>query len=67
VSGPALEVTHLLQNPLGHPAPAGEPGDIVRVSDGTLTIYLTPREFDESTEQQLRYRLAAEGRTRSKA
>jgi ribosomal protein L9 len=67
VSGPALEVTRLLQNPLGHPAPEGARGDIVRVSDGTRTIYLTPREFDEATEQQLRYRLAAEGRTRSRA
>jgi hypothetical protein len=67
VNGPALEVTRLLQNPLGHPAPDGERGDIVRVSDGTRAIYLTPREFDEATEQQLRYRLAAEGRTWSSA
>jgi ribosomal protein L9 len=67
VNGPALEVTRLLQNPLGVPAPEGERGDIVRVSDGSRTIYLTPREFDEATEQQLRYRLAAEGRTRSNA
>ena len=67
MSGPALEVTRLLQNPLGQPAPEGARGDIVRVSDGTRTIYLTPREFDEATEQQLRYRLAAEGRTRSTA
>ena len=67
MNGPALEVTRLLQNPLGDPAPEGERGDIVRVSDGLLTIYLTPREFDEATEQQLRYRLAAEGRTRSNA
>ena len=64
---PALEVTRLLQNPLGDPAPEGERGDIVRVSDGSRTIYLTPREFDEATEQQLRYRLAAEGCTRSNA
>ena len=67
MNGPALEVTRLLQNPLGDPAPEGARGDIVRVSDGLLTIYLTPREFDEATEQQLRYRLAAEGRTRSNA
>jgi hypothetical protein len=67
VNGPALEVTRLLQNPLGDPAPEGERGDIVRVSDRSRTIYLTPREFDEATEQQLRYRLAAEGRTRSSA
>jgi ribosomal protein L9 len=67
VNGPALEVTRLLQNPLGDPAPEGEQGDIVRVSDGSRTIYLTPQEFDEATEQQLRYRLAAEGRIRSNA
>jgi hypothetical protein len=67
VNGTPLQVTRLLQNPLGQPAPDGEPGDIVRVSDGTRTLYLTPREFDEASEQQLRYRLAAEGRTRSSA
>jgi hypothetical protein len=67
VSGSPIEVARLLQNPLGQPAPEGERGDIVRVSDGTSTIYLTPREFDETTEQQLRYRLAAEGGTRSSA
>jgi len=67
VSGPPLQVTRLLQNPLGDPAPEGERGDIVRVSDGTRTIYLTPREFDEATERQLRYRLAAEGQTRHTA
>jgi hypothetical protein len=67
MTGPDLEVTRLLQNPLGHPAPDGEQGDIVRVSDGTRTVYLTPKEFDEASERQLRYRLAAEGRTRSSA
>jgi hypothetical protein len=67
MTGPELEVTRLLQNPLGHPAPEGERGDIVRVSDGTRTLYLTPQEFEEAGEQQLRYRLAAEGRTRSTA
>jgi hypothetical protein len=67
MTGPALEVTRLLQNPLGRPAPEGERGDIVRVSDGTRTLYLTPQEFDEASDQQLRYRLAAEGRSRSSA
>jgi hypothetical protein len=67
MTGPDLEVTRLLQNPLGHPAPDGEQGDIVRVSDGTRTVYLTPKEFDEASERQLRYRLAAEGRTQSSA
>jgi hypothetical protein len=67
VNGPRLEVTRLLQNPLGQPAPEGERGDIVRVTDGTSTLYLTPQEFDETSEPQLRYRLAAEGRSRSRA
>ena len=67
MNGVPLQVTRLLQNPLGHPAPDGEPGDIVRISDGTRTLYLTPREYEEATEQQLRYRLAAEGRSRSTA
>ena len=62
-----LAVTRLLQNPLGHPAPDGARGDIVRVSDGTSTIYLTPQEYEDATEPQLRYRLAAEGRSRSSA
>ena len=52
-----LVVTRLLQNPLGQPAPAGTRGDMVRVSDGTATIYLTPVEFDEASEPQLRYLL----------
>jgi len=60
-----LDVTRLLQNPLGQPAPEGARGDIVRISDGARTIYLTPQEFDDCSEQQLRYRLAAEGRTRT--
>lgn len=64
---PPFDVTRLLQNPLGEPAPDGARGDIVRLSDGTSTIYLTPQEFDDATEQQLRYRLAAEGRIRSSA
>lgn len=53
-----LRVTRLLQNPLGEPAPPGSRGDIVRVSDGISTIYLTPREFDNATDAQLRYLLA---------
>lgn len=62
-----LAVTRLLQNPLGQTAPDGARGDIVRVSDGMSTIYLTPQEFEDATEQHLRYRLAAEGRSRSSA
>jgi hypothetical protein len=57
----ALTVTRLLQNPLGQPAPEGARGDIVRVSDGTRSVYLSPHEYEQATEQQLRYQLAAEG------
>ena len=53
-----LEVTRLLQNPLGQAAPDGARGDIVRVSDGTVAIYLTPAEFDAAGEPELRYLLA---------
>lgn len=53
-----LEVTRLLQNPLGQQAPAGARGDIVRVSDGTVAIYLTPAEFDAASKADLRYELA---------
>jgi hypothetical protein len=62
-----LAVTRLLQNPLGQPAPEGARGDIVRVSDGTQTIYLSPLEYEQATEEQLRYRLAAEGWNRPSA
>jgi hypothetical protein len=53
-----LDVRRLLQNPMGEPAPPGARGDIVRVSDGTATIYLTPAEYDGISERELRYRLA---------
>jgi hypothetical protein len=53
-----LEVQRLLQNPMGEPAPPGARGDIVRVSDGTATIYLTPAEYELASERDLRYRLA---------
>jgi hypothetical protein len=53
-----LDVSGILQIPLGAPAPAGSRGDIVRVSDGVSTIHLTPREFDEATHADLRYLLA---------
>lgn len=60
----ALEVTRLLQNPLGQVAPAGQRGDMVRVSDGVATIYLDPAEFDSESEDSLRAMLAlAEPRT----
>jgi hypothetical protein len=50
-------VTRLLQNPHGQPVREGDRGDIVRVSDGATTIYLTPREYDDVSERQLRYLL----------
>ena len=53
-----LVVTRLLQNPLGAPAPAGQRGDMVRVSDGTVSIYLTPNEFDTIDAQRLGFLLA---------
>lgn len=54
----SLQVTRLRQNPLGQLAPAGEPGDIVRVTDGHAVIFLLPAEFDRATEADLRYLLA---------
>ncbi len=60
-----LVVVRLLQNPLGQPAPAGHRGDIVRVSDGTVAVYLTPQEFEEADEAQLRYLLAQRAAERS--
>jgi hypothetical protein len=57
----ALQVTRLLQNPLGEPAPAGTVGDIVRISDSLATIYLTPRDYDSMTDARLRYLLARGG------
>lgn len=53
-----LVVTRLLQNPLGEQARPGERGDIVRVTDGESTIYLTPDEFEAATDATLRYELA---------
>jgi hypothetical protein len=41
-------------------APAGEPGDIVRVTDGHAVLFLLPAEFDRATEADLRYLLARE-------
>ena len=54
----SLSITRLLQNPMGEPAPPGSAGDIVVVTDGTSTIYLTPAEYDTASEVDLRYRLA---------
>ena len=54
-----LVVTRLLQNPLGGIAPDGARGDIVRVSDGRATVYLTPAEYDVTDEIEIRAQLAA--------
>lgn len=56
---PKLRVTRLLQNPLGHVAPEGQRGDLVRVTDGRATVYLVPYEFEMATESRLRDMLAA--------
>jgi hypothetical protein len=53
-----LDVTRLLQNPLGAVAEPGTRGDLVRVSDGLATIYLLPHEYDQSDERGLRWLLA---------
>lgn len=55
-----LSVVRLLQNPLGQVAPAGERGDMVRVSDGRVSLFLLPTEFEAADEQRLRWLLAQE-------
>jgi hypothetical protein len=57
----ALKVTRLLQNPLGHVAPAGQRGDIVRVTDGAATVYLDPAEYETASEASLRAMLTVAG------
>jgi ribosomal protein L9 len=53
-----LVATRLLQNPLGQPAAPGSRGDIVRVTDGRVTIYLLPHEYDAAEDRDLRWQLA---------
>ena len=55
-----LSVVRLLQNPLGQQAPAGERGDLVRVSDGRARVYLLPSEFDAASPATLRWMLASQ-------
>ena len=55
-----LTVVRLLQNPLGAEAPAGERGDMVRVSDGRARVYLLPGEYDVVTPATPRWMLARE-------
>ncbi|HZZ46770.1 MAG TPA: hypothetical protein VFE65_07790 [Pseudonocardia sp.] len=54
-----LDITRLLQSPLGQVAPPGERGDMVRVSDGRTKVYLGPDEFDRASEADLRALLAS--------
>ena len=58
----ALTVVRLLQNPLGAEAPPGERGDMVRVSDGEVHIYLLASEFDMVSLATLRVMLARQPR-----
>jgi hypothetical protein len=58
-----FEVTRLVQNPLGAVAPAGQRGDIVRVSNEWATVYLDPAEFERATEGGL-LRMLAEANKR---
>ena len=55
-----LSVVRLLQNPLGQVAPEGERGDLVRVSDGRVSLFLLPSEFETADEKRLRWLLAQE-------
>lgn len=57
-----LTVTRLRQNPLGERAPVGECGDIVKISDGMTTLYLTPGEYEMATEDKIRFLLAKDGK-----
>lgn len=59
-----LDVTRLLLSPMGQPAPEGAPGDIVRVSDGTVTLYMDPAEHDAGDDRTIRYLLASQGTIR---
>lgn len=58
VTAETLTVVRLLQNPLGEEAPAGERGDMVRISDGRSRVYLLPSEYDMATPATLRWLLA---------
>ena len=57
----SFSVVRLLQNPLGAIAPEGQRGDLVRVSDGTSTVYLMPWEFEAADDRDLRWLLARQG------
>lgn len=61
-----LVVARLLQSPLGQEAEPGQRGDMVRISDGRAKIYLTPDEFDEASDDDLRV-LLVEARREARA
>lgn len=53
-----FKILRLVQNPLGQPAPPGQRGDIVRVSNEWSTIYLDPGEFERMSEAAIRRMLS---------
>jgi hypothetical protein len=59
-----LHITRLLLNPMGEPAPDGERGDMIRISDGTSTMYMDPADFEASDDRTIRYLLASQGGNR---
>lgn len=59
-----LEATRLLLTPICHRAPTSSPGDVVRVTDGTTTIYLEPADYDTADETQLRALIRARAMAR---
>lgn len=58
-----LQATRLSLTPFCHIAPPTSLGDIIRVTDGTTTVYLDPTDYDAADETQLRALLA--GRLRN--
>lgn len=58
----AVTVARLLQSPRGAPAPEAAAGDMVRVSDSSSTVYLSPTEYDQATNADLRYLPVKNGR-----
>lgn len=53
-AGGPIDATRLLLTPICHVAPAGVPGDVVRVRDGAVTIYLLPEDYEAADEASLR-------------
>ena len=57
-----ITATRILQDPLGTPAPPGQPGDLIKVSDGRTSVYLEPRDYEQASPEHLRWLLAAKKR-----